>query len=309
MIKNDLYLTHHECYNIDMTIQDINCFIKLAETLNYTKTAEALFISQPAVTRHINALEEDLGFLLFDRSVRRKVVLTENGKLFYKGLKKCADTYDATLEKIHSNLSAHPLIINLLRGIRFPDSYVKATTRFMQENPSFKHFTNFIEPEKIDTVLSRGEIIICQKEYLPTGKSYRSMKLTGSPVCDCIIATKGHPAFSDAELNLEKLRETTLFLPQDLPDELKKCYLTYLEQLLGSLPNEVIYLDSMDSVFLFLRSGRCFTICNSWHSETHSSELRTVPIPLSSDYYALWDSDEISNSYLEQYLKALRDNQ
>ena len=66
-----------------MTIQDINCFLNLAETLNYTKTAEELFISQPAVTRHINALETELGFKLFDRSVKRKIALTDAGKSYF----------------------------------------------------------------------------------------------------------------------------------------------------------------------------------------------------------------------------------
>ncbi len=298
-----------------MTIQDILCFLNLAETLNYTKTAEALFISQPAVTRHIKTLEEELGFALFDRSVRRNVVLTENGKLYYKGLKKCADAYDATLQKIHTNLSAQPLIINSLRGIRFPDSYVEATTKFMQENPAFKHFTNFIDPEKIDAALGRGEVLICQEEYLPSDKSYRSMKLTSSPVSDCIIAAKGHAAFDGrggssgpvdiSEIDLEKLRQTTLFLPQNLPEELKNRYLTYLKQLMGALPEEIMYLDSMDSVILFLRSGRCFTICNSWHAETHSAELRSIPLSLASNYLALWDGGDGSNPFLESYLKAL----
>ena len=71
-----------------MTIQDINCFLNLAETLNYTKTADELFISQPAVTRHINALETELGFKLFNRSVKRKIALTEAGKSYFDGLIK-----------------------------------------------------------------------------------------------------------------------------------------------------------------------------------------------------------------------------
>ena len=54
-----------------MTNQDIQCFLKLAQTLNYTKTAQLLYISQPAVTRHIHSVEAEVGAQLFDRSVRR----------------------------------------------------------------------------------------------------------------------------------------------------------------------------------------------------------------------------------------------
>lgn len=52
-----------------MTLQQIECFLELAETLNYTVTAQKMFISQPAVSKHIQTLEADLGFKLIDRSI------------------------------------------------------------------------------------------------------------------------------------------------------------------------------------------------------------------------------------------------
>jgi LysR family cys regulon transcriptional activator len=44
-----------------------------------SKTAEALHISQPAITKHIQLLEEELGFAIFDRKRNRIVGLTEAG--------------------------------------------------------------------------------------------------------------------------------------------------------------------------------------------------------------------------------------
>ncbi len=55
--------------------------IALAEELNFAKASRKLHLSQPALTRSIQMLEEKLGLLLFDRN-NRKVALTTAGALF-----------------------------------------------------------------------------------------------------------------------------------------------------------------------------------------------------------------------------------
>ena len=53
----------------------------LAETGNFFETSEKLFISQSSLTRHVKAMEEELGAHLFDRTTR-KVKLSRYGHLF-----------------------------------------------------------------------------------------------------------------------------------------------------------------------------------------------------------------------------------
>ena len=65
-----------------MNSQQLQCFIYVAERLNFTKAAEALFLSVPTVTHHIKSLEEELGTILFYRN-SRVVKLTEQGEKFY----------------------------------------------------------------------------------------------------------------------------------------------------------------------------------------------------------------------------------
>lgn len=55
----------------------------LAETLNYTKAAESLFLTPPALSRHIAALEGHLGVKLLNRTTR-SVALTEAGRATYR---------------------------------------------------------------------------------------------------------------------------------------------------------------------------------------------------------------------------------
>lgn len=56
----------------------LRVFITAAKTLNFTKCAEQLFISQPAVSKHIGELESRYKVQLFERSGSR-LALTEAG--------------------------------------------------------------------------------------------------------------------------------------------------------------------------------------------------------------------------------------
>jgi DNA-binding transcriptional LysR family regulator len=58
---------------------NLNTFIHAAETESFSITAERLYLSQPAVSKRIAALEEELGAKLFDR-IARHVSLTEAGR-------------------------------------------------------------------------------------------------------------------------------------------------------------------------------------------------------------------------------------
>lgn len=63
-----------------MNIRQLECFLEVAKTLNFTKAAQNLFLSQTVVTNHIRHLEESIGFPVFERS-KKAVSLTENGAL------------------------------------------------------------------------------------------------------------------------------------------------------------------------------------------------------------------------------------
>ncbi|MEL7587832.1 MAG: LysR family transcriptional regulator [Prolixibacteraceae bacterium] len=57
-------------------------FLAVAEGLSFSRAAEELYISQPAVTKHIKELERRLNIGLFERK-GNKIYLTEAGKLTY----------------------------------------------------------------------------------------------------------------------------------------------------------------------------------------------------------------------------------
>jgi DNA-binding transcriptional LysR family regulator len=68
-------------YDLEMELRQIRSFISIAETLHFGRTAELIHLSQPALSLQIRALEEEVGFKLFERN-RRKTMLTAAGLAF-----------------------------------------------------------------------------------------------------------------------------------------------------------------------------------------------------------------------------------
>lgn len=70
-----------------MELRHIRYFLEVAETLNFSRAAERLKVAQPALSRQIRDLEEELGGKLFYRTTA-KVALTEMGHYFREQTRK-----------------------------------------------------------------------------------------------------------------------------------------------------------------------------------------------------------------------------
>lgn len=66
-----------------MNVEHLREFVALARSRNFTKTAHDLHLAQSTLSKHIAAMERELGFGLFDRS-DRSVVLTDSGKALFE---------------------------------------------------------------------------------------------------------------------------------------------------------------------------------------------------------------------------------
>jgi DNA-binding transcriptional LysR family regulator len=63
-----------------MELHEIRYFLAMSQYLNFTKAAEMCNVSQPALTRAIQKMEDELGGLLFSRE-RSNTHLTELGRM------------------------------------------------------------------------------------------------------------------------------------------------------------------------------------------------------------------------------------
>jgi len=74
-------------YDMNINFELYKVFYEVANEGNITKAANKLMISQPAVTKQIKTLEDQLGGQLFIRT-KRGVILTENGQNIYNHIKQ-----------------------------------------------------------------------------------------------------------------------------------------------------------------------------------------------------------------------------
>ncbi len=99
-----------------MNFKQLEAFIRVAELQSFTRAAKQLYMSQPAISFQIKALEEDLSVTLLQRS-ERKVALTEAGRLLYPEAKQMLGHYN----KIKAGLDA-------LRGLKAGHMIIGAST-------------------------------------------------------------------------------------------------------------------------------------------------------------------------------------
>jgi LysR family transcriptional regulator, transcriptional activator of the cysJI operon len=83
-----------------MDFQQLKIFLNVAALKSFSRTAELMFISQPAVSVRIKGLEEELGVVLFDRSRSRELTLTEAGRTFLDYAQQMVNLKEEALEQL-----------------------------------------------------------------------------------------------------------------------------------------------------------------------------------------------------------------
>lgn len=81
-----------------MTMSQIKYFVTVAKCLSFTKAADQLFISQPALSKHIRKMEEELNIQLFVRT-NNGIRLTPAGSALYLGMSDMYSNYMDLIQK------------------------------------------------------------------------------------------------------------------------------------------------------------------------------------------------------------------
>ncbi|MEG0961732.1 MAG: LysR family transcriptional regulator [Lachnospiraceae bacterium] len=88
---------------MNQTLSSYRIFYAVANTGNISKAAKELYISQPAISKSIQKLEDNIGVKLFDRS-SRGVTLTLEGELLYTHVKAAFETLALGEDKIRRSM-------------------------------------------------------------------------------------------------------------------------------------------------------------------------------------------------------------
>ncbi len=139
-----------------MNIESCREFIELAQCLNFTEAAGNLNITQPALSKHMLALEKEFGIELLDRG-KKGVQLTEGGRILFESAGVIVNEYDKTRNTLEQLKAKRP--IHVVGHMEDSDiaSLASMTAMIAREN----HHANIVFDRNIDdpfTLLSRESI-------------------------------------------------------------------------------------------------------------------------------------------------------
>ncbi len=99
-----------------MTIENLQCFLYLAQELNFTRAAERAHVAQSTMSRKLDSIETELGVRLFERN-QHEVLLTSAGKEFYTHIKSILDTYSNVIVRVQNIGNGIPETVQIGVGL------------------------------------------------------------------------------------------------------------------------------------------------------------------------------------------------
>jgi DNA-binding transcriptional LysR family regulator len=141
-----------------MDLHALTAFVEVARYQSFSLAADALFISQPAISKRISALEAELGTALFNR-INRKVTLTEAGRALLPRVEALRTELE-DIRRLASNLSGDvhgALVMGTSHHIglhRLPP----ALSEFNQRYPAVQLDLRFVASEQACQAVERGEL-------------------------------------------------------------------------------------------------------------------------------------------------------
>ena len=258
----------------------LKVFQSVAKNLSFTKASQELFVSQPAITKHIQELEAYYQARLFDRQ-GSKISLTKAGELLLKHSEKILDDYKQLEYEMH--LLHNEYIGELKLGASttiaqyvLPPLLANFIAKFPQINLSLINGNSrgveaALQEHRIDLGLVEGIFRLPNLKYTP----FLQDELVA------VVHTQSKLAVTD-EITPEDLLNIPLVLRErgsgTLLDVFERALLQHNLKL--SSLNVLMYLGSTESIKLFLEHTDCMGIVSirSVHKELVAGNLRVVEI-------------------------------
>lgn len=236
-----------------MKIEKIGYFLSVAKHLNFTKAAQECHIAQPAISRQMSSLEEELGIALFDRSSRR-VRLTPAGQSFYNSMSRFINDYDNSVEQLR-HISDEQLQMVVCTGTMGDSSLLSgALSDLRVPFPSLHlEFAHGCGIPAVRWLMERqGEVAFSWGEFrqLPKEIAVKNICTRGCAV----LMSPEDPLAKSNHLSCAMLREHSFIRPAGQDEEFAQHYRRLLEELHLSASSTLTAQDS-DSLFFMIRAG------------------------------------------------------
>ncbi len=187
-----------------MEMHQIRYFLATCETGNFTRAAEAINVSQPALTKAIKALELELGGTLFDRQAR-PVQLTELGKILRRRFAQVVDLTSEiqTVSRQFLGLEGSVFALGMVNSLG-DDNVLRLTARLQRALPGVELAMHHLSQEDLLSGLRDGML-----ELAILADSVRiDARYDFTPIyCEPYVAAvpDGHPLAKQSSIALRDL--------------------------------------------------------------------------------------------------------
>lgn len=258
-----------------MNTTQLECFMAVSNFLNFSRAAERLRLTQPAVSHQINTLEDELGVKLFHRTSKR-VRLTQEGHLFSQYAQEILALSHMSKERlkenrqtsvIHFGIGCHSFLeLNLVRQV---------LSRLRAEFPLLHPILRLVSSASLENLLEDGDVqvMFTFQEMAPKRAVYRELTRQ-RVVCIC---GEDHPFAARSSLTVQQMREGECFAacpPHSGPPTILDLQGRIIT---GRSPDQICFCDSLETLYTLVEAGYAFAIAADLPN-VHLPNLRAIPV-------------------------------
>jgi DNA-binding transcriptional LysR family regulator len=259
-------------------IEYLREFVTLAEYLNYTLAAERLFITQPVLSRHINALEDELGVTIFQRSTQN-VRLTKAGTFFLERIRSILSEYDGLFREVRLKDQGYDTELRIGIPYYSTNYYLGQVPRWFTEACPRIKLTYFINhPDHIIEALKMDEIDLLIAAHMPFkySEEFTFHDVFEEPFN--VLFPKNHHLAEEPNVTIAALSGET-FLGTET--NYFACTWSYIKQLCrqnGFEPKIPVKFNQLESVLIAIGQGAGIIIEGQNLKSLPQVDLATVPL-------------------------------
>jgi DNA-binding transcriptional LysR family regulator len=289
-----------------MELRHLRYFLAVADALNFSRAAERLRVAQPALSRQIRDLEEQLGFRLFERTTA-KVQLTEAGYFLQQQAGKLLMQFDIAVTgaqriakgttgdfRIGTDWSAAGLFIT--EAARELHQLYPGLSIDFVELPGYEHI-QAIRDKKINVGFIGGILLTPRKDIVCRLISTCAIKA---------ILPREHPLANQAEVRLRDLKQERWITisEQEIPGF--KVLLLHILKPAQFTPKFGRSARSFEGMLAFVGTGEGIGLVPDFFLPAEPTGVRYVATDCAPfEMFAVWSKDH-TNVHLPAYLEIVR---
>lgn len=260
-----------------MELRHLRYFVAVAEEENVSRAALKLHVSQPALSRQIRDLEDELGFLLLERSAK-SVRLTEAGRMFLTEARAVLQRADDAVRAARAIADGGSSELHVGYAPSLTTQILPPTLRaFQAELPKVRVRLHDLSTEEMLAGLREGKLQIAfVVRSTPTIlRGLRFQELLRAPIC--LAVTPKHPLAGRRLVTLKEVADEPFitYSRKDYPDAHE--HLAAIFAAIKSKPRIVEEHDSVSSLIAAVEAGNGVALAAQALTCTAGPRLKLIP--------------------------------